>query len=205
MVIDGLIIFVWWHIIATFGLSIGYHRYFAHESFKTTYVWELVFLICGYMCGARSPITWAAVHRIHHNHSDTSHDPHSPKYIGIKSLFSLWTVDYIPKKYFKNLLKSHLRFTHKYGKYVWLSFGLILLIINIKLFLIIWVSPFIISYIGFGVLNYFGHNPNPTNRLWINLFAPSEGWHKEHHNRPSKFKINKYDIAGFIITKIKSS
>ena len=120
-------------------------------------------------------------------------------------MFSLWTIDYIPKKYFKGLLAPHLRFAHKYGKYIWLGIGLILLIINFNLFVIFWLSPFLISYIGFGVLNYFGHNPNPTNRLWINLFAPSEGWHKEHHNRPSKFKINKYDIAGFIITKIKSS
>lgn len=157
------------------------------------------------MCGARSPITWAAVHRLHHEYSDTKKDPHSPKFIGLKSLFSLWTIDYIPKKYFKGLLTPHLRFAHKYGKYVWLGIGLILLIIDFNFFAIFWLSPFLISYIGFGILNYFGHNPTPTNRLWINLFAPSEGWHEEHHNHPSKYKMNKYDIAGFIITKIKSS
>ena len=205
MGIDILIIFLWWQIIATFGLSIGYHRYFAHQSFKTTYVWEIIFLICGYMCGARSPLTWAAVHRIHHEHADTLKDPHSPKYIGIKSLFSLWTIKYIPKTYFKNLLKPHLKFAHKYGRYVWLGFGAIFLAIDIKLFLFVWLSPFLISYIGFGVLNYFGHAPNPINRVWINLFAPSEGWHEDHHNNPFNFKLNNYDIAGYIITKIKSS
>ena len=205
MGIDILIIFLWWQIIATFGLSIGYHRYFAHQSFETTYIWEIIFLICGYMCGARSPLTWAAVHRIHHEHSDTLKDPHSPKYIGIKSLFSLWTIKHIPKTYFKNLLKPHLKFTHKYGRYVWLGFGAILLAIDIKLFLFVWLSPFLISYIGFGVLNYFGHAPNPINRVWINLFAPSEGWHEDHHINPSNFKLNNYDIAGYIITKINSS
>ena len=45
--IDIIIIFLWWHIIATFGLSIGYHRYFSHQTFKTTYAWEIIFLICG--------------------------------------------------------------------------------------------------------------------------------------------------------------
>ena len=80
--IDIIIIFLWWHIIATFGLSIGYHRYFSHQTFKVSYTWEIIFLICGYMCGARSPITWAAVHRLHHEYSDTKKDPHSPKFIG---------------------------------------------------------------------------------------------------------------------------
>jgi len=203
--VEILLMFLWWQTLATFGLSIGYHRYFAHQSFKTTSFWEIVFLICGYMCGARPPITWAAIHRMHHEYYDTPKDPHSPQYIGIKSLFSLWTVEYIPRKYFKNLMTPHLKFVHKYGRYIWVVLGIILLAINIKLFLIVWLSPFIISYIGFGVLNYFGHAPWPSNRIWINIFAPSEGWHKDHHNNPSKFKMNNYDIAGHIITKIKSS
>ena len=40
----------------------------------------------------------------------------------------------------------------------------------------------VLSYLGFGILNLFGHNlQGPINNLWINLIAPLEGNHKDHH------------------------
>jgi hypothetical protein len=40
----------------------------------------------------------------------------------------------------------------------------------------------ILSYLGFGVLNLFGHDlKGPVNNFWINLIAPLEGNHKDHH------------------------
>ena len=49
---------------------------------------------------------------------------------------------------------------------------------------------FVYSYIGFGMLNYIGHSQQgPINNLLINLFAPFEGNHKDHHEK-SKKKIS---------------
>ena len=36
--------------------------------------------------------------------------------------------------------------------------------------------------LGFGVLNLFGHDAEgPANKLWVNIIAPFEGNHKDHH------------------------
>jgi hypothetical protein len=41
---------------------------------------------------------------------------------------------------------------------------------------------FLLAYLGFGVLNLFGHDAEgPANRLWVNVIAPFEGNHKDHH------------------------
>ncbi len=41
---------------------------------------------------------------------------------------------------------------------------------------------FILAYLGFGVLNLFGHDAEgPANKIWVNIIAPFEGNHKDHH------------------------
>ena len=54
--------------LALTGITRGYHRYFSHKEFKTTPIIEIVMLYCGLLCGVRSPLTWAGVHRMHHEY-----------------------------------------------------------------------------------------------------------------------------------------
>ena len=64
-------------------------------------------LYCGLLCGVRSPLTWAGVHRMHHAYSDTPKDPHSPKHIGKWRVFlSMYRIKTIPRKFIKDLLKN---------------------------------------------------------------------------------------------------
>jgi stearoyl-CoA desaturase (delta-9 desaturase) len=59
-------------------LSAGYHRYFAHRSFKTGRVMQFL-LAAGGCTGLRGgPLWWAALHRHHHRFSDQPVDVHSP-------------------------------------------------------------------------------------------------------------------------------
>ena len=45
----------------------------------------------------------------------------------------------------------------------------------------------IMSYIGFGFLNYFGHSKKgPINNIFLNFIAPFEGNHKDHHVKKKK-------------------
>jgi len=202
MILSG---YIFYYISALLGISIGYHRYFTHRTFQTTPILEHLMLFFGQICGGRSVLTWAAVHRMHHAKSDTEHDPHSPVYKGAWNvLTSRWTVDYIPKKYITDLIKnSRVVFYHKYGKYIHLVYALIMLTFSLETFVSFVVIPFVLSWIGFGVLNYFAHrHGQPENILLLNLIAPGEGWHQEHHLHPSAARLHKYDIAGVIIEKI---
>lgn len=197
--------YLFYYFAALIGISIGYHRYFTHRSFKSSANLENIMLFLGLICGGRSALTWAAVHRMHHAKSDTEHDPHSPLYKGAwKVLTSAWTVEYIPKKHIIDLLKNpRVIWFHKYGKYVHIFYALVMLLIGTNYFISFVVFPFVLSWIGFGMLNYFAHKDGkPANVPLLNFIAPGEGWHKNHHDKPMSIKLHKYDIAGFIIERI---
>jgi stearoyl-CoA desaturase (Delta-9 desaturase) len=66
------------YVLTCLGISIGYHRYFTHRSFKTSRPLVLVMGILGSMALEGRVITWVADHRQHHSFSDREGDPHSP-------------------------------------------------------------------------------------------------------------------------------
>lgn len=65
-------------LVAGFGVTVGFHRLFAHRSFATFRTAERVIMVCGCLSGQWSPFFWVATHRRHHRHSDHDDDPHSP-------------------------------------------------------------------------------------------------------------------------------
>jgi len=179
-----LLSYIIYMALALTGITRGYHRYFSHAQFKTTPTIEIVMLYCGLLCGVRSPLTWAGVHRMHHAYSDTPKDPHSPKHMGKwRVFFSMYRIKSIPRKFIKDLLKNpRVMFFHRHGKTIWWAHVLVTYFIFGSI--AIWINFLIVafSYIGYGVLNTFGHDlEGPVNRLWINLIAPFEGAHENHH------------------------
>src|SRR5262245_5661369 len=71
------------YFIRMFGITAGYHRYFAHRTFKTSRPFQFVLAWLGCMSLQKGPLWWAAHHRDHHRYSDTENDPHSPIARGI--------------------------------------------------------------------------------------------------------------------------
>jgi stearoyl-CoA desaturase (delta-9 desaturase) len=66
---------VWFSL---FGICIGYHRLLSHRSFICPKWFERYLAVVGVCCVQDTPARWVAVHRWHHQHSDTQPDPHSP-------------------------------------------------------------------------------------------------------------------------------
>lgn len=197
--------YIFYYFSALIGHSVGYHRYFSHRNFTTNKIIETSMLFFGLICGGRSPLMWAAVHRMHHSKSDTDEDPHSPMFVGAwKVLTSRFKVHYIPRKYLADLLKNpRVMFFHRYGKYIHITYAAVFLLAGIEYFLIFVVIPFVLAWFSFGFLNYFAHRKgSPANVVWLNLFAPGEAWHETHHKFPRATSLHRFDIAGFIIEKI---
>ncbi len=66
------------YLLTGLGITIGYHRYFTHGSFKTSRPMAALLAIAGSMAVEGPVLQWVAVHRRHHQHSDEHEDPHSP-------------------------------------------------------------------------------------------------------------------------------
>ena len=61
-----------------FFITVAFHRYFSHRSFKTSRVTQFVMAFFGAGNIQNGALWWAAHHRQHHLHSDEAADPHSP-------------------------------------------------------------------------------------------------------------------------------
>jgi stearoyl-CoA desaturase (Delta-9 desaturase) len=80
-VLDYTLFAVFWAIDVG-GVSMGYHRYVAHKSFKTSAFFEGVLLIAASTALEGPVLHWVATHRRHHRFSDEQGDPHSPHLSG---------------------------------------------------------------------------------------------------------------------------
>jgi len=65
-------------LVGGFGISVGFHRLFAHRSFRTGAALRAMLAIAGQMAGQGPVIYWVALHRRHHAYPDLPGDPHSP-------------------------------------------------------------------------------------------------------------------------------
>ncbi len=66
------------YAITAIGITVGYHRYFTHGSFKVGRGMKIVLGVIGSMALQGSLDQWVADHRKHHKYSDEVGDPHSP-------------------------------------------------------------------------------------------------------------------------------
>lgn len=66
------------YVLTALGITVGYHRLFTHRAFETNRGVQFVLAILGSMAVEGPLLKWVAVHRRHHQHSDTHEDPHSP-------------------------------------------------------------------------------------------------------------------------------
>ena len=61
-----------------FFVTAGYHRYFAHRSYRVSRPVQAVLAFGGTTAAQKGPLWWAAHHRAHHRHTDQPGDVHSP-------------------------------------------------------------------------------------------------------------------------------
>ena len=66
------------YVLTALGITVGFHRLFTHRSFETNAVVQFVLAVLGSMAVQGPLLKWVALHRRHHQHSDTAGDPHSP-------------------------------------------------------------------------------------------------------------------------------
>jgi stearoyl-CoA desaturase (Delta-9 desaturase) len=210
-----LLAFISWIIIGKIGGEIGFHRYFSHRSFKTSYWKSRILLILGSLVMVGSSLSWAGTHRIHHAKADTNDDPHSPYY---QNWLKIWAIEWKPfvikQSQIYDLLKDKWQiFLHKW----YFEFCLITLIviglIDIKLLIFTISLTSVIQFHTGSLLvdiichkwgyRNFNTNDQSRNNFWANLIALGQGLHNNHHANPSNYnmstKWSEIDISAPII------
>lgn len=85
-------IFALMYVLHVFALTAGFHRYFSHKSFKTSRAFQFILALLGTTAAQRDPLWWASHHRVHHQHSDTENDVHSPRHHGFWQAHMGWVM-----------------------------------------------------------------------------------------------------------------
>jgi stearoyl-CoA desaturase (delta-9 desaturase) len=66
------------YLVSGFGVTVGFHRYLTHGSFKAVRWLRIALTSAGSLAIEGAPIIWVADHRRHHAYADREGDPHSP-------------------------------------------------------------------------------------------------------------------------------
>ena len=90
------------YIVTGLGVTVGYHRYFTHGSFKARRGLRIALAVAGSMAAEGSVTQWVADHRRHHAYADRVGDPHSP-----------WRYGTSVGALFKGLLHAHVGWLFK--------------------------------------------------------------------------------------------
>jgi stearoyl-CoA desaturase (delta-9 desaturase) len=185
--------------VRMFFITAGYHRYFAHHSYKMNRFWQFVMAFGGTTAAQKGPLWWAAVHRDHHRFADTADDPHSPlrgfwwSHVGwiLCDKYQATRFDRIPD--FARF--AELRWLNRYN---WIGpwtlagatfvlFGVRGLVVGFFLStVLLWHGTFLVNSLAhvFGRRRYVTHDSS-RNSLLIALVTGGEGWHNNHHYVPS--------------------
>ncbi|HUI28348.1 MAG TPA: acyl-CoA desaturase [Candidatus Kryptonia bacterium] len=180
-----------------FSVTAGYHRYFAHRSFKTGRVSQFILALLGTTAVQKGVLWWAANHRNHHKYSDQPEDLHSPVQRGF-----WWShVGWILSPDYDTTLYSRIPDMAKYPELVWLNEHFLVppVALAVGLFLVgglswlvwgffistvmLWHSTFFINSLAhvYGSRRY--ETPDTSrNNLWLAVLTMGEGWHNNHHH-----------------------
>ncbi len=70
------------HFLRAIGLTLAFHRYFAHRAFEMSRAARFFWACVGTAAMQKGPIWWAGHHISHHRYADRDGDPHSPAVSG---------------------------------------------------------------------------------------------------------------------------
>jgi stearoyl-CoA desaturase (delta-9 desaturase) len=192
---QAIVVCVVLYWVRMFGVTAGYHRYFAHRSFETSRPFAFLLAWLAQSTAQKGAIWWASHHRAHHLYSDTERDPHSPRQHGFFHSHLGWLfagTDETDWKRVSDLARRpELVWLNRHylvppivtAVLVWLFFGWSGLFVGFFLSTVLtWHGTFVINSLA----HVWGARRFPTrddsrNNVWLALITMGEGWHNNHH------------------------
>ena len=177
-------------------VTVGYHRYFAHRTFKTSRAFQFVLAFMAETSAQKGVLWWAANHRHHHRESDQPADIHSPLQDGFWWSHVGWILsdrygetrtesikDFARFPELRFLNRFHLLPPFLFAVAVFLIGGFPLLVWGFFVStVLLWHGTFTINSLShvFGSQRYKTTDTSRNNFL-LALVTCGEGWHNNHH------------------------
>jgi stearoyl-CoA desaturase (delta-9 desaturase) len=209
------------HFLRAIGLTLAYHRYYAHRAFKMGRVTRFVWTLIGTAAMQKGPLWWAGHHVNHHKFADREGDAHSPMVSGVYYAHLGWFLN--DTKYDRvEATNPVIRDFSTVPEIAFLDrfFGVPPLMMAVALYLaggVPWVvwgfclptmtlahATFAINSINhmFGSRRFETVDESRNNPLTA-FFAAGEGWHNNHHRfqRAARngFYWWEFDITWYVI------
>jgi stearoyl-CoA desaturase (delta-9 desaturase) len=187
------------HFVRAIGLTLSFHRYFAHRSFKMNRTARFVWSLIGTAAMQKGPLWWAGHHVNHHRFADREGDPHSPMVSGLYYAHVGWFLDDTRHDRLE-ATNPVVRDFAKVPEIAWLDryYFVPPLVLAAGLFVaggLPWVAwgfclpTMTLAHATFAIntVNHlwgsrrFETADESRNNLLTALFAAGEGWHNNHH------------------------
>ncbi|MES2703656.1 MAG: acyl-CoA desaturase [Bacteroidota bacterium] len=216
MIILIFFIAVWY--LSLFGQTFFHHRYASHSAFTMSKGWERFFFVFTYITQGphyMSPRAYAIMHRLHHAHTDTELDPHSPAFSSNLISMMLRT-----RRYYNDIIFNRMPVDPRFTKNLpeWKGFDKWA---NSTPSRVLWGAAYLAFFIAFAtswwlylllpvllamgafhgaLINWFAHKygyinfklkNTSRNLISIDLLMLGESYHNNHHKRPSAINFGK--------------
>ena len=217
-----LALFAGFYLVTCLGIGIGYHRLLTHRGFECRRWLRRVLAWMGAAALQGGPARWVATHRRHHQKADHEDDPHTPL-AGFFHSHVGWVLrwDELDAAEQRRLVPD-----------VSGDDAAMLVMDRGLLFVMPWALTGLFCYAVAGwrgvlwgtiirtlalwhvtwsvnsVCHTWGRRPNRTrdesrNVWWVGLLTLGEGWHNNHHARPSSalhgWRWYEIDVSGYVI------
>ena len=198
---EPVLFFIFW-FLSGMGITMGYHRLFAHKSFKTNIFIEWILMLLGSMALENTILKWSSDHRKHHNKPESEDDPYSITE-GFWHAHIGWILEKTP--YEKSRIKgvgdlenkSAVRFQSKYYFHIAIILGFLLpmaigFLYNRPLGALLWAGFLRVTIVHHATFfinslcHYVGNRPynfkSTARDSWlVSFFTFGEGYHNYHH------------------------
>lgn len=195
----GVGIAVLFYYVRMFAVTAGYHRYFAHKTYKTSRAFQFFLALLAQSSTQKGALWWAAHHRNHHKYSDKPEDIHSMKLRGFIWSHFGWILmhkyDHTEWQEIQDFAKyPELRFLNRFhvlpsiilgtslfllGGWTWLVWGYL---VSTSF---LWHGTFTINSLAHWLgRRRYATTDESRNSLFLALITMGEGWHNNHHYFP---------------------
>lgn len=210
-----------WILVGGLGVEVGFHRAISHNHFKLSETAKKILGVIGMFGMNGAPMSWRAMHIVHHRFADTENDLHSPVHGFLQSYLTYtWKVEQESKSgnmAFRLAVKQMMKdpfwvFLDKWVHTIVFSTLVVSLLISPIAALII-SAVMITCYNQTAFVNVFAHGTkgkrshdtkdNSVNRPILGMFTFGLSLHNNHHFNPgnANFGEDKYFDVGYVLGK----